>query len=212
MNEDLPFGFTVCLHTDGRFDVIGRLAAIPAARVRRMQATIASNAHRMHYAAIDTTRLPSRLASGLPPEGERLTDAFDIALEHAWARATEAATVEAGARTQSVDGAALDAALDLFDAEPAVGSWGGPNAGTCMRTWGVPGDCERGVAGTWRLGAEYGLLSIDECTERCRRCGRCKWISHSHAHQQCDWYSSCNASKLRRGFGAETFKTRLVRP
>lgn len=85
-----------------------------------------------------------------------------------------------------------------------------------MRTWGVPGDCERGQAGTWRVGVDMGSLgggpiwSIDDCTERCRRCSRCQWISLSHAHQQCDWYSSCNTSKLRRNFGAETFKTRRV--
>ena len=83
--------------------------------------------------------------------------------------------------------------------------------GTCSRTWGVPGDCERGALGTWRVGGD-DLISIDDCTARCQRCARCAWISFSHAHQQCDWYRACNTSKLNRRFGGETFRTRLVKP
>uniref|UniRef100_A0A7S2D7L8 Apple domain-containing protein n=1 Tax=Haptolina brevifila TaxID=156173 RepID=A0A7S2D7L8_9EUKA len=93
-----------------------------------------------------------------------------------------------------------------------MGSWGGSNTGTCMRTYGTSGDCERGQSGTWRVGAEHGLLSIDDCSERCRRCNRCRWIAHSHAHRQCDWFNVCNTSKLRHMYGAETFKLRLIKP
>ena len=246
----------------GRLDPIAQLRAIPIERVRAMQRTIGAHGHRMQYAAVDTALLDAALLSRsatatvadarddarAAPDGgasrlpdTALPDAFDIALSRAWERATDRSTIEAGRRTQRVEGAALEAGLDSFDLEPKFGSWGGPNTGTCMRTWGFPGDCERGAAGTWALGfgsrddiSPHGLWSLEDCSERCRRCARCRWISlhasaqhgapppHrcarcrwislSHAHQQCDWYSSCNTSKLRRMFGAETFKTRLVKP
>ena len=144
--------------------------------------------------------------------GSRLRDAFDVTLENAMARATDEATVEAGRQLQRGDGRALEAALELFESEPPRGSWGGSSVGTCSRSWGQPGDCTRGQVGTWRFGGDLGVLSIDECTERCKACARCAWIAHSHAHQQCDWFASCNLSKVSRRFGAETFKLRLVRP
>ena len=60
-------------------------------------------------------------------------------------------------------------------------------------------------------GTDPGFVSIEQCTARCERCARCKWISISHAHQQCDWFHACNTSKLNRRFGGETFKLRLVK-
>ena len=54
----------------------------------------------------------------------------------------------------------------------------------------------------------FGVVSLDDCTQMCRRCARCRWISLSLAHQQCDWYHSCNTTKLNRRFGGETFRTR----
>ena len=198
---------------DGRLDPIAALAAIPPSRVATMRDTIAAHAHVMQYAAVDTSELspPSqrsswRLFDGSAPQ----KDAFDVALDGAWVRATDADTIAAGTRTQQTDGAALDAAVALFDHEPFLGSWGGRSSGTCARTWGVPGDCIRGTSGTWRLGPETGIVSIDDCCERCRACARCQWVSYSMTHAQCDWYSQCNTSKLNRRFGGETFRTRQV--
>lgn len=202
-----------------RVDPIEALQAIPPAQVARMRRVLAANVHVMQYSAVDTAALPTALTSGVR-RGGRLAqhgaqhgvfhDAFDVALGHAWARADDALAVEGGWHMQQANGAALDAALDLFDREPRTGSWGGPNTGSCMRTWGGPGDCARSGAGTWGVGVD-GMWSLDDCAERCRRCARCQWVSLSHAHQQCDWYNTCNTSKLRRNFGAETFKTRRVK-
>ena len=63
----------------GEVDVVAELQAIPRARIERMQATLAQQAHRMHYSAIDTAQLPVAL-------GGARTDAFDLALEGAWRR------------------------------------------------------------------------------------------------------------------------------
>ena len=190
----------------GRLDPIAQLRAIPIERVRAMQRTIGAHGHRMQYAAVDTALLDTALLSrsatatvtddrAAPDEGASrlpdtalpdtaLPDAFDIALSRAWERSTDRSTIEAGRRTQRVEGAALEAGLDSFDLEPKFGSWGGPNTGTCMRTWGFPGDCERAGAGTWVLGfgsrddiSPHGLWSLDDCSERCRRCARCRWIA-----------------------------------
>ena len=130
------------------------------------------------------SRLPGTALPDTALPDTALPDAFDIALSRAWERATDRSTIEAGRRTQRVEGAALEAGLDSFDLEPKFGSWGGPNTGTCMRTWGFPGDCERAGAGTWVLGfgsrddiSPHGLWSLDDCSERCRRCARCRWIA-----------------------------------
>lgn len=226
-----------------QLNAIDELRAIPAARVRHMQATIARHAHTMQYSAIDTASLqlpplssPRRIAKGAESASATsgaavaeaatemdmprrdaaklahgtLFDAFDVALRHAWRRSRDASVIESGITTQRSAGAAFDAAIAAFELEPALGSWGGRNIGTCSRTWGKPGDCERGNAGTWRLGAAggFGVVSLDDCTQMCRRCARCRWISLSLAHQQCDWYHSCNTTKLNRRFGGETFRTR----
>ena len=89
-------------------------------------------------------------------------------------------------------------------------------SGTCSRTWGVPGNCSRHNAGTWVLGpasaggAASGIIGVDECAARCRACERCRYISISHAHHQCDWHHDCNMTNLKRAYGADTFRTRRV--
>ena len=173
-------------------DPIAALEAIPSARIAQMRRTLAAHAHTMQWAATDTSEL-----SPVPPATTPPSDAFDIVLQSAWARSKEAETVAAGIRAQQTDGAAWDAAINLLDLEPKVGSWGGPTSGTCSRTWGVPGDCTRGNAGTWTLGPTTGIVSLDDCAERCRACARCAWVSFSMAHGQCDWYHTCNTSKLK---------------
>ena len=182
---------------------IAALQAIPKGRIREMQRTIATHAHRMQYAAVDLSALP-------PPQPP---DAFEVTLSHAWRRSRDRTVVDSGRATQRSNGARLDAAIQAFEREPSLGSWGGRSSGTCSRTWGVPGDCTRGDSGTWRLGADGGmdLFSMEDCAEACQRCGRCRWISLSIAHQQCDWYHTCNTSKLNRKFGGETFRTRRVK-
>ena len=188
-----------------KLDPIVALRAIPPSRVALMQDTIAAHAHVMQYAAVDTSNLSPLLSAAAAPR-----DAFDVALEGAWARSIDAHVVKTGVRLQKTAGAALDAALEIFKREPEVGSWGGRSSDTCSRTWGTAGDCQHGDSGTWRLGYEFGIVSIDDCAEKCHGCARCRWISHSHVHQQCDWYASCNTSKLNRRFGGETFRTREV--
>ena len=41
-----------------KVDPLASLIAIPPSRIAHMQATIAAHAHRMHYAAVDTSQLP----------------------------------------------------------------------------------------------------------------------------------------------------------
>ena len=196
----------------------------PSAEAKARLTQASASAATTSSPASTGTASASSIKGASEPERRRLPDAFDIALSQAWMRATDRATIEAGWRTQRVEGAALEAALDIFDREPKYGSWGGSNVGMCKRTKKRPGDCEVGDSGTWVLGPgsqdvflPRGLWSLDDCTESCRRCARCRWIALSHAHNQCDWYNSCNTSKLlrTRGMlrrtGADTFKTRLVK-
>ena len=56
-------------------NVVDALAAIPESRVASLQAAIRRHAHRMHYAAIDTSALPSTLRDQASP------DAFEVLLE-----------------------------------------------------------------------------------------------------------------------------------
>ena len=201
--------------TTRRMDPIHALAAIPSARVAHMQATITRHAHVMQYSVVETVKLPyeirdSAAVAEADADTTQLPDAFDVTMRHAWARARDSAIVALGVRAQQADGARLGAALALFDKEPYAGNWGGMSSGTCSRTWGAPGDCELGHSGTWRLGASSGVVSIDDCAAKCFACPRCQWISHSHAHGQCDWYAACNTSKLGRRFGGETFRTRRI--
>ena len=187
-------------------DPYAALAAIPPSRTALMRATIAAHAHAMQWAATDTSEL-----SPIPPATAPPPDAFDVALRGAWALSKDAAVVTTGVQLQQTAGAAWDAAIALFDREPRLGSWGGLSSGTCSRSWGWPGDCTSGVSGTWTLGPAYGIVSIDDCAARCRACARCVWVSYSMVHGQCDWYSTCNTSKLNRHFGGETFRTRRIR-
>ena len=61
-----------------KLDAIDYLARLPAATVSSLQAAIRRHAHRMHYAAVDTSHLPAALRSRATP------DAFEVLLEGAW--------------------------------------------------------------------------------------------------------------------------------
>ena len=67
-----------------KLDVVSALAAIPPARVSLLQANLRKHAHRMHYAAVDTSQLPSGLRGWSEP------DAFEVILEGAWRVARDA--------------------------------------------------------------------------------------------------------------------------
>jgi hypothetical protein len=82
--QDATVTFNQSAVRHGELDVISTLSAIPAARVAAMQASVRQHAHRVHYAAVDT----SRLQSGL--RGLSMPDAFDVILEGAWRVARDA--------------------------------------------------------------------------------------------------------------------------
>ena len=82
--DDATVTFNQSAVRHGELDVISTLSAIPTARVAAMQASVRQHAHRMHYAAVDT----SQLRSGL--RGLSMPDAFEVILEGAWRVARDA--------------------------------------------------------------------------------------------------------------------------
>lgn len=76
---------------EGQVNVIKVLKRIPASLIERMQATIAANAHRMQYSALDT-----RLLGATAPD----VDAFDIAVHGAARLAADSSNAAAGHERQ----------------------------------------------------------------------------------------------------------------
>ena len=65
-----------------QLDAISALAAIPAARVEAMRASLREHAHSMQYSAVDTSALPPRLRQ--QAGGQSAPDAFDVIVDGAW--------------------------------------------------------------------------------------------------------------------------------
>ena len=189
-------------------DPIDLLRRIPTPLVRRMQRTIASRAHSMQYSLPQTREAAAPAAAmGESARGRMggLKDALEVALARLLDRAADVSVIARGITLQQTRGAVLTSALEAFAREPHIGY--------CSRTSGAPGDCESGWMGSWDvgLGYEHGMVSIDDCEQKCRACKRCHYISFSHAHTSCDWYASCRLSRLDRSFGGHSYRTRQVR-
>ena len=111
-----------------------------------MRATIAKNAHRMQYSAVDTASL--RSGGGLAVRD----DAFDEALSGAWRNARDAE------RSGAV----------------AAGRWRqrmhlrGAGVGYCKFTAPGEGDCAGGSSGAWAFGAFKDVRTLAGCRHRCR--------------------------------------------
>ena len=101
---------------EGTLDVIATLAALPAERVGRMQAAIRKHAHRVHYAAVDTTHLPSGLRGWSSP------DAFEVILEGAWRVARDARLQQMGRHLQRTRGGGREVRSRQWKLAMAVGS------------------------------------------------------------------------------------------
>lgn len=78
----------------GALNVIDHLASLPSSKVHSLRQTIRRHAHRMHYAAVDTSVLPAALKGWASP------DAFEVTLEGAWRIARDAKLQKLGAHLQ----------------------------------------------------------------------------------------------------------------
>ena len=88
----------------------------------------------------------------------------------------------------------------LADAKARLG---GARQGFCEATTdGDEGDCAAGNKGTYKLTpAEVSSWTVaaEACTRRCKRCGRCRFISLSIRFADCSWFQSCRLGSLNRG-------------
>ena len=170
---------------DGKMDWAAALRAIPKEEVEAMRATIAKNAHRMQYSAVDTASL--RSGGGLAVRD----DAFDEALSGAWRNARDAE------RSGAV----------------AAGRWRqrmhlrGAGVGYCSFTAPGAGDCTAGSSGAWAFGAFKDVRTLAGCRHRCRTCARCKYVSHSTLAKECGWFEKCDLRNLKLRDNGEAWLT-----
>ena len=149
-------------------DVCEQLRAIPEARVAHMRRVIARNAHRMHWAAVDTAHLGE-----LAPHG----DAFDVTLSHAWAHARDE---EAVARGRTQQGSLSTKTL------PAAAYGHGHCGETAV---GQGAQCAKGdVKGSWSKPDAQG------CVAACKHCAQCAFVSYSPDDRDCSWFTSWRAA------------------
>ena len=170
---------------DNRMDWAAVLRAIPRDEVEAMRTTIAKNAHRMQYSAVDTASL--RGSGGLAV----FHDAFDEALRGAWRNARDAE------RSGVV----------------AAGRWRqrmhlrGAGVGYCSFTAPFAGDCTAGSSGAWAFGAFKDVRTLAGCRHRCRACARCKYVSHSTLAKECGWFATCDLGNLKLRDNGEAWLT-----
>ena len=83
------------------------------------------------------------------------------------------------------------------------------HVGFCETTEDDPGDCDQGNSGSFRLElaneqrrSRPSCASLRRCTEACRACARCAFVSVSDHNNECGWFASCDVAKLRTGENA----------
>ena len=165
---------------------LAALESIPIAKVETMRRTIAQQAHRVHWAAVDASLVP--VLKGLQPR-----DAFEITLDQAAKRADRSGLAAHGAKLQQQ----LPRLTLELAAVPrsAIGHCGSATTGE--------GDCEHGDMGSWYTDATRGndtldadttlvrLATLDDCAARCESCARCNFVSHSYRWTDCSWHHRC---------------------
>ncbi len=166
------------------FDWVGALRAIPPHDVEAMRTTIATHAHRMQYAVVDTASL--RGSGGLAV-GD---DAFHLALRGAWRNARDAE------RSGAVSAGRWRQRMHLR----------GAGVGYCAFTAGS-GDCTAGSSGAWAFGAFKDVRTLAGCRHRCRTCARCKYVSHSTLAKECGWFATCDLGNLKLRDNGEAWLT-----
>ena len=204
----------------GELDVMGALRGIPAAQVAAMQASIAQNAHRIHYSQ-------ESLAHGA--QAAPRLDAFDTVMQRAWEHARNESNARAGRHMQRKQGEEVQSVADQLMREPKQ------QTGYCGHAQSGMGDCGRGSSGRLPLvvpntklarppkGARtntlwqdrgQSLASIDDCVEYCQRCAQCRYISYSLVTMTCEWYRDCDTTLgvHARSYSLwHTFRTRRVK-
>ena len=214
---------------DNTTGMVEALRGISDARVRRMRATIAAHAHRMHWAMDDAPEAdhapeaaddPSAATMQVPCRGEeeQVQDAFTITLQALHARAADASVVEAGRRKQSTAGRAHALSLYSFvNVSRAMGALDGE----CRGSTGAsdPQSCADNQSTPWKVPphplGRPNVASIKACIHLCERCARCRWVSYSLMLQHCKWHHSCdpgvNGSNLERRYEIWTYRSLRVK-
>ena len=189
-------------------DLIAELAALPPARVGAMRAALARHGHRLHYAAVDTSRLPSSLhgASG---------DAFDIAMTRAATLARERDRRRSGAAQQAGAGAQVAEQVRAhrrFALAAADGQCFGSSGSFSPQACGINGT-GRGAAGSRRAPQFSVLTSGEECVRRCEECPRCGFASFSLLLRRCTWHgpTGCDIARLEHRWELWSYSTVRVR-
>lgn len=174
----------------GRLDVVAHLSRVPASEIARMRDVIEANAQRVHYSSIDTRLLPA----GLLPSSSG-GDAFDVAMDGAWAAASDEEAVARGrARLQ-----------DVRSQQPSL-------RGTCNYTSPSAYDdkdaCHTADRGAFRLLPGEGQGA---CIAKCMHCRHCEFISYSSRWADCSWFTACDTLHMHTDVGGfEMIKVRKL--
>ena len=79
--------------------------------------------------------------------------------------------------------------------------------GFCSATSTDGGDCDTGSSGSWKVvrasargthnASGAHVSRMHQCVEMCKRsCARCRFVSYSDTHRDCDWFHECDLSSL----------------
>ena len=202
-------------------DPIALLAAIPRARVRHMQATIAANAHRMQYARPNAVTSDANADSSEKGAAALLVeDAFMITLRALNKRAKDESLRAAG-RILQAKGREIDRGFEYF---ATLNTTTSAHEGFCLGSTSALGKlaCDDGARGhaayPWTgrrdmpnaIQAHFVQSALD-CEAHCVRCARCRVVSYSQLMQTCTWHHTmCNSSLLRTTGPLKTFRTWAV--
>ena len=188
---------------------IDQLLAVPEAQVQSMQAAIAANAHRMHWATGDTRQ---------PEAGPGIEDAFAVTLRSARVRANSSQLIAEGRATQLRDGAAIEREANLFvNVTSTVGYFEGQCRGSSGAADAISCADTGNASAPWLPPRPLvrTVRTITACIHLCRRCPRCRWISYSLMLQLCTWHHTCdpglNGSRMDRRYEMWTYRSMQLR-
>ena len=153
-----------------------------------MQRTIADNAHRVHYSAVDTAQLPHNVRGPLHDGA----DAVDVLLEAAFARSQQPGRIVTGVAEQQTEGLHMDAAEAALVARAPPTSrqntMTSPNAttaiGYCGHAGGLPGSCESDTV---------GRVPLRNASEMAKIPGLLTYLRFNEKEMHFDWPSSVHS-------------------
>jgi hypothetical protein len=165
----------------------------------------------LHYAPVDTARLPQWLSG----------DAFDITMARTAELAAEPTRRRAGALKQAGEGRAVAEQADAFRTfartapeGQCFGSYGRFSEHLCNPAHDANKHATAGGKGHRQPEPQFTVgVSGEECVRACESCGRCGFASFSLALRRCTWHppERCNITRLERRWELWSYRTRKVR-